>query len=594
MTARTFVAVLGFFVLVSALPAWTQKDSVKISRAIASLGSENPETRWEAVTKLIGWGHAPIPYLLRALESQNEQTRAYAALTFGRIGPTAEQAVPYLTRLLSDSSPSVREKSAEALGAMGRRAAPATEALLLRLEDKDPFVSGKSAEALSKIGTAALPGLLNTLRNGTPSARWSATIALVKMGSVAFSAVPALTQALADTDHLVRWGSVMALGNMGTRAKTALPALLGALYDQDEDVRKEASRVIDGLDPSVVGAFPDWRSVAAIIDTLTPRLMSEAHVPGAAIALIGNRSLVWSKSYGVTHAGSSEPVTGETMFEACSMSKPVFAFLAMMLVERGELSLDRPLVDYLDLASLRFQPGHERITTRMALAHTSGLPNWRKGEEENDGPLPVLFTPGSTFSYSGEGIFYLQKVVEQITSQPLDIYAHRMLFAPLGLEHISYTWEARFDDRIAWGHDADGRPLMKTRYTHPNAAYTLYVSAEDYARFLLAFLRPGSDPPHLLDQGSIDTMLVRQVAVASREPFERPGKARGTGVFWGLGWCINSTPEGDIVCHSGSNRSGFRCFCQFSPSRGSGLVIMTNGTGGTDLWSRLVSRLGNL
>ncbi len=532
MTPRTFllVAGLGLAPLLPASSAWTQKVNIDVSRAIAAL---------------------------------------------------------------KDPSPSVREGAAGALGALGPAAAPATEALLYCLDDKDPYVSGKAAEALSRVGPPAVAGLIRTLRAGGPSARWSATIALAKMGPGASPALPALVHALTDSSDLVRWGSAVALGNIGPHAGAAVSALLNALHDRDEDVRREASRVIDRLDPSGFETPPDWETVAAIVDTLVPRLMRETRVPGVSIALISDRKLVWSSCYGVANAGSGKPVTEETMFEACSMSKPVFAYLAMMLAEKGRLDLDKPLAEYLELACLRGQHGHERITARMALSHTSGLPNWRKGEEERDGPLPLLFTPGTMFSYSGEGIFYLQKVVEQITGEPLDSLAQRMLFTPLSLKHTSFAWEEKFDDMIAGGHDTGGHPLGKTRYTHANAAYSLYVSAEDYTRFLLAILSPPSAVSHLLTQPSLDTMLSRQVVADTRKPVERPARAKATGVFWGLGWCINSTPQGDIALHSGSNRSGFRCFSQFSPSRGTGLVIMTNGAGGTAFWERLVNRIGN-
>jgi len=276
------------------------------------------------------------------------------------------------------------------------------------------------------------------------------------------------------------------------------------------------------------------------------------------------------------------------------MTMSMFAYLAMRLVEQGELDLDRPLVGYLEPSSLRGQPDRGRITARMALSHTSGLPNWRKGDEERDGPLPVAFRPGSRFGYSGEGIYFLQRVVERITGEPIDVHARRMLLEPLALKHTSFVWTEPLDEMIAAGHDAAGIFLQKTRYKHPNAAYSLYTSADDYARFLIAIMGPGRTGERALSQRSVDTMLSRQVPVTSREPIERPGKARGSEVFWGLGWSINASALGDIFHHSGANRSGFRCFSQFNPATGSGIVIMTNGLGGNDLWTRLISRIGNL
>jgi CubicO group peptidase (beta-lactamase class C family) len=499
-----------------------------------------------------------------------------------------------LVRALKDPDPRVRENAAESLGRMGPAAPEAVEPLLLCLSDSDPYVIGEAAEALSRIGGAAVPGLIRLLEHAAPSSRWAATIALGKIGAVAYPAVPALIRSLADSLDDVRWGAAMALGNIGPKAQPALQALMGALSDKDQDVRFGASQALDRIDPAAVEAGTDWQSIAATIDTLTPDLMKETGVPGVAIALIKDRTLVWSRQYGLANVKTGQRVTGNTMFEACSMTKPLFGYLTMKLVESGELELDRPLIQYLEPSSLRGQPGHERITARMVLAHTTGLPNWRKGEDERDGPLPVKFPPGSKFGYSGEGIYYLQRAVEQLTGEPLDVYARRTLLDPMGLRHTSFAWREELDSMIAGGHTAEGTFLDKTRYTHPNAAYTLYTSADDYARFLIEILKQDRTAPHSLRRSTVDTMLARHVVVTSREPIERPGKARGTAVYWGLGWSINATARGDILHHSGANRSGFRCFSQFDPTTGSGIVIMTNGIGGGDLWTRLISRVGNL
>ncbi len=499
-----------------------------------------------------------------------------------------------LVKALQDPDPRVRENAAESLGQMGPGASEAIDPLLLCLSDADPYVIGKAAEALSRIGGAAVPGLIRVLEHAVPAARWPATIALGKIGPEAHPAVPALTQALTDSTDEVRWGAAVALGNIGPKAQPAVPALMRTLSDRDQDVRFGASQAIDRIDPTAMETHTDWQSVAATIDTLTPGLMKETGVPGVAIALIKDRTLVWSRQYGLASVKTGERVTDETMFEACSMTKPVFGYLAMKLVESGKLELDRPLIEYLEPSSLRGQPGHERITARMVLAHTTGLPNWRKGEEERDGPLPVTFPPGSKFGYSGEGIYYLQRVVEKITGEPLDVYARQTLLDPMGLAHTSFAWREELDGMIAGGHTAEGKFLEKTRYTHPNAAYTLYTSADDYARFLIEIIKPDRTAPYSLRQSTVDTMLARQVAVTSREPIERPGRARGTAVYWGLGWSMNATAQGYIFHHSGANRSGFRCFSQFNPTTGSGIVIMTNGMGGGDLWTRLISRVGNL
>jgi CubicO group peptidase (beta-lactamase class C family) len=375
---------------------------------------------------------------------------------------------------------------------------------------------------------------------------------------------------------------------MGPSARAAVPVLAGLLADRDEDVRIAAAAALERISPEFTGG--DRRGIVAVIDSLVPRLMEELHVPGVSIALILDREIAWSRSFGYADAARKLPVRGNTLFEACSMSKPVFAYIVLKLAEEGAIGLDVPLSDYVQSVPEDLRP----ITARMALSHTSGLPNWRKGDEEREGPLTVAFTPGARFSYSGEGIFYLQRAVEGITGEPLDVLASRRLFRPMGLGSCSYVWTDSLDSRIAAGHDDRGQLLQKTAYVHPNAAYSLYVSAEDYAHLLLEVMKIDRSAPYSLSRRSVDTMLSRQVRLDSRDPIVRPGKARGSGVYWGLGWSINSTPAGDIAHHGGANRSGFRCFSQFSRERGTGIVIFTNSTGGGELWARVISRVGDL
>lgn len=276
------------------------------------------------------------------------------------------------------------------------------------------------------------------------------------------------------------------------------------------------------------------------------------------------------------------------------MSKPVFAYLVMKLVELGKLDLDRPLAEYLREEDPPAQKDKELITARMVLSHTTGFPGWRKGDEERLGPLPVKARPGSRFGYSGEGVFYLQRVVEHITGEPLEVYAQRALLGPLGLRQMSYVWTPDLEPGLASGHDAGGKFLQKSRYTHANAAYSLYTSALDYAAFLVEIMKSDRSATHSLSRRSLKAMLGHQVALDARDPIERPASAQGLAVYWGLGWSVNTTAAGDIVHHSGANRTGFRCFSQFNPGRGTGIVIMTNSLSGGDLWTRLISQVGDL
>jgi len=331
---------------------------------------------------------------------------------------------------------------------------------------------------------------------------------------------------------------------------------------------------------------------AARLDRLVPPWMESLHVPGASIVGIERGQIAWQRHFGIRRAGSPEPVDQNTIFEACSMTKPTFAYVAMKLVERGRLDLDRPLVEYLPRPYLDDEPLHRQITARMVLSHTTGFPNWREGGWQSGKPLSVEFVPGTRFQYSGEGFLYLQRVVEHITQTPAEVYMKRELFVPLGMNHSSYVWEDRFERLAAAGHDERGRVKEGRRlYRRANAGYSLYCSAEDYARFIVEMIKPDRSAGHSLSDRSLAAMFTRTTKATGRKPVSRSGKRPNAPVWWGLGWPIDATDAGDRIYHGGANGTGFRCYAEFDRRRGSGLVIMTNSLGGEDLWRRIVDAI---
>lgn len=347
-------------------------------------------------------------------------------------------------------------------------------------------------------------------------------------------------------------------------------------------------------------AAPDarWPQCRDWLADAMPGLLAELGVPGAQAVLLQDGLPAWSDCWGRCEQGGQTAVQADTVFEAASMSKPLFAYLVLQQVQAGRLALDRPVLDYLPEIFAPPQPWQALITARMLLTHTSGLPNWRPeaGPSENEGPLQLLFKPGQRYEYSGEGYFYLQRVLERLTGLPLEELARQQLFEPLGMHNSSFVLTPAIRRQRARGHGEQSQVLPASEYLHANSAYTLFTTAGDYALYLAELMRADRSAAHALKAEALQEMLSHQVAAPApaREPIPRPGAAQGRAVFWGLGWGINTTALGDIVYHSGTNSTGFRCYSQFSPSRRSGLVLMSNSLAGNRLWSRVVAAIGDL
>ena len=206
------------------------------------------------------------------------------------------------------------------------------------------------------------------------------------------------------------------------------------------------------------------------------------------------------------------------------------------------------------------------------LSHSTGFPNWRPGRwSENPRPLQIQFEPGSKFRYSGEGYVYLQRVLEQITGQPLDMFLRVAVLEPLGMTSSSFVWDESFEKVFATPHNLKGVAQEKWRPRVPLAAGTLHTTATDYARFLLSLIGPGGGSTPL-GPTSIETMLTRTSTIDDK-------------LGWALGWGIETAKDADYFWQWGDD-GPFKAFAAGSrgpDSGGIGVVVFTNGHWGLNV-----------
>ena len=307
-----------------------------------------------------------------------------------------------------------------------------------------------------------------------------------------------------------------------------------------------------------------------------PALMEKAGVPGLSIAVIRGGKTAWTGNFGVRDAGTKKPVANETMFNVGSLSKPVFAFGVLKLVDSGKLKLDEPLAPYLPKEFTAGDPRFQQITARIVLSHRTGFPNWPPDGK----PLVIHFTPGERFSYSGAGMVFLQKAIEKITGKPLNDYMEEAVFTPLGMKHSSYVWNPAFESEVAVGHNVGGVPVDLFKADQANAAASLETTAEDYAIFLDTVLRRKGLKPATLRE--METPQIAVDPACSNCVEGTPSGKLSMSIFWGLGFGIEKTAQGESLWHWGDN-GVFKAFFVVRPTSRSGVVYMTNSENGLSI-----------
>ena len=319
------------------------------------------------------------------------------------------------------------------------------------------------------------------------------------------------------------------------------------------------------------------KTVIAELERHIPAWMQESKVPGLGIVLIQNATIAWRREFGVKDASTNAPVDNGTMFEAASMSKPVFAYVVMKLCESGVVNLDEPLTKYV---SERFLEGDGRLdlmTARHILSHTGGFQNWRSDAS----PLAIHFQPGSKYMYSGEGYNYLQTVVTRLLGESFETFMTKRLFEPFGMTSSRYIWNTDAARQMARPHDPDGKPISQNKSTEGSVARygsagALLSTPTDYAKFMIEVIDPKPADAFRLTSQSLREMLRPHVKLESADV---PSS-------WALGWQIFHNPNRDFIYHGGDN-TGFHCGALASVAGRSGFVAMTNGENGTSVLRKI-------
>ncbi|MEM6800477.1 MAG: serine hydrolase [Bacteroidota bacterium] len=296
------------------------------------------------------------------------------------------------------------------------------------------------------------------------------------------------------------------------------------------------------------------------VDEFMRIMMNYYDVPGASLALVNEGKVVYHQTYGYKNFHTQEKVDGQTLFEAASVSKPVFAFAVNRLVERGEFDLDKPLHEYLEFEAIASDKRYKLMTGRHVLTHTSGLPNW--GQELKE-------TPGTKYGYSGEGFEYLKRAVAHHTQRDIEQLVEEEVLSPLGISHTYFSKNDELLKVMAHGH-FDLQPTIFDIPTEAGMAHSMHTEAKTFANFMIAILeRKG------LKAATYEEMLRPQTQTPSNTYYDKLGWDEK----FGLGIISAQTPFGKMYGHGGNN-GDFRCQFEVFDEGKMGYALFTNGSNG--------------
>jgi D-alanyl-D-alanine carboxypeptidase len=433
---------------------------------------------------------------------------------------------------------------------------------------------------------------------GTRAALGLATV-LLAVGLVATAALagsgnpgPVAGLPVASSEGLVAGpaggGSPSPLASAGSAASQ--PPAASALPAASASVLPAASNPAPNPNPSPTptpappGATIPSGALQAKLDAVRARLK----IPGATVAILWDDGRQWLGASGLRDVRANEPMTTGTAVALASVSKTLTAAVTLQLVDEGKLGLDQPVAPLLPEYRL-----DKRITVRMLLDHTSGLPDYflnvkinrplQRAPDATWTPAQALAfvpkghaTPGRRWIYSNANYLLLGELVERVTGQPIATEIRERLLTPLGLEQTWYqaVEKPRAPGVVAYRVLAAGpgkvryvpvaRPSdvvpMRAVITAAGAAGSMAATALDAARWMRAWAGGQELSPGLQAQVLAD--VARTAKLRARIPY-------------GLG--IQALPVGNrpALGHSG-RYLGIRNVVRYLPADGVTIAVLTN------------------
>ncbi|MEU2831520.1 amino acid adenylation domain-containing protein [Streptomyces lavendulae] len=322
-------------------------------------------------------------------------------------------------------------------------------------------------------------------------------------------------------------------------------------------------------------------------------------VPGAGAAVYTDGTLRFTY-HGVDDIETGRPRDETSRQRVTCITKPMLAFTALRLVDRGLLPLDEPLTGLLPQAFRRSDGRTVEVTLRQLLSHTSGIDDSYEVWHDTDLPdldryldtfagYGQLFEPGEVFAYSACGTSIVAALIERVLGVPWRRAVNELMLTPLGIEAIPETLaeDGHYGATVSAGYLWSETEQRYVRHDPPRqtvaddaaGSFSVCLTLPELANIALLALRDGMAP-------SGERLLSAELAQQMRTPqIDVPGHHFMHA--WGLGWLM----FGPTAFGFNSNGSGHHNFIQIFPEKGGFLLLLANAYPAFGLYEDLLRTL---
>jgi CubicO group peptidase (beta-lactamase class C family) len=318
-------------------------------------------------------------------------------------------------------------------------------------------------------------------------------------------------------------------------------------------------------------------------------------VPGAAVALIKDDTVVLCEGFGKRDREAGLPVTADTLFPIASVTKSFTALSIGLLVDEGRLAWDTPVREFLPSFRLNDPVASERVTPRDLLCHRTGLPRHDMTWFASDFDRPQLMARlhhltlsrdlRTAFQYNNLMFMAAGYLVGEIAGASWETFVRQRLFAPLGMSRSNNsTVTTAADPDHATGY-VDIEDVIQPRPYHEQDAErhgvgpagNICSSARDLARYVRMHLAGGRlDGTQIVSEATVAETHQPQMIMP---PLGRMDAEMGVSMpSYGLGWMINAWQGRRLVQHGGG-MPGISTLITLLPDAGIGAVVLTNVSG---------------